>query len=200
MLELWTAERLMIFDVSIQEFSLTPGQQTYTYGTAGNFNAARPAKIERMGIVSLSNPAQPLELPLEMLTDQQWTDIPVKSISSSLPQKVYDDGAFPLRSLSFWCVPSLAVNVRISAWTALTQFVDLFTDTTFPPGYAKALRYNLAIDLAPEFGAAVDPVIALQAVESKAILKRINAPLSDLRCDEAIVGSGAPTFNWLTGQ
>ena len=198
MLDSWTAERLMIFGGSMQEFSLTPTKQTYTLGTGGDFNMPRPARIERMGIVSLNNPAQPLELPLEMLTDEQWEDIPVKLIPSSLPQEVYDDGAFPLRNLSFWSIPSVACNIRIYSWSALTQF-DLFTDITFPPGYMKAIRYNLAVDLCPEFGRSVSPEVAMQAVSSKAIIKSINIPLLDLRCDAAVAGDGGG-FNWLTGE
>src|SRR5947208_3192286 len=87
MIESWTVERMMIFTLGISEFPLIPGQQTYTLGVGGNFNLARPARIERMGIVSLNNPSQPLELPLEMLDDEQWAAIPVKLIQSSLPQK-----------------------------------------------------------------------------------------------------------------
>lgn len=201
LIEAWTAERMMIFTLTITEFPLTVGQQTYTLGTGGNFNMARPARIERMGIVSFNNAAQPLELPLEMLTDQGWAAIPVKLISSSLPQKVYDDGAFPLRNLSFWCIPNVNVSTRIYAWTNLVQFPDLFTDETFPPGYAKALRYNLAVDLAPEFGRQVPPEVAVQAIATKAALKSINAPLVETRVDEAVSGSlgGAKrVYNWLT--
>lgn len=201
MIDSWTAERMMIFTLNINEFVLTAGQQVYTLGVGGNFNIARPARIERMGIVSLNNPAQPLELPLEMLTDQQWAAIPVKVISSSLPQKVYDDGAFPLRNLSFWCIPNVQVKTRIYGWATLAQFPDLVTDITFPPGYLKAIRYNLAVDLAPEFGVVeLNPITASIAVTSKATIKSQNAPLVDSYCDPAVVSPDKKIFNWLTGQ
>src|SRR5438477_10734207 len=72
LLDSWNAERLMVFTITIAEFPLVPGQQVYTYGTGGNFNAARPARIDRASIVSLTNPAQPLELQIDYFTDQEW--------------------------------------------------------------------------------------------------------------------------------
>ena len=199
MIDAWQAERMMIFTITISEFPLVPGQQTYTLGAGGNFNIPRPARIERMSIVNLNNPAQPLELPLEMLNEQGWQElIPVKLIQSSLPQRVYDDQAFPLRNLNFWCIPNVAVNTRIYYWTAISTFPDLTTDVTFPPAYLKAIRYNLAVDLAPEFGRSVPPEVAAQAVQTKAIVKNLNAPTLLSFADPAVVNPRGRVYNWLT--
>lgn len=200
MMDSWNAERLMIFTLTISEFSLAVGKQTYTLGTGGDFNVARPARIERMGIVSLTNPAQPLELPIEMLTDQQWSQVPVKLISSTLPLQCYDDGAYPLRNLTFRYIPQIAVNVRIYGWTALSTFADLSTLYTFPPGYFEAIRYNLAIRLAPEFqmDIAQMPQVTQLAADAISKIKRINAPLIDLSCDQALMSGGKEIYNWLT--
>src|SRR5215813_9162525 len=167
MIDSWNEERLNVLTITISNFSLTTGTQVYTLGTGVTFNATRPAAIYRISIISLANPAQPLELPMEMLTDAQWREIPVKNITSALPLKVYDDGSFPLRNLSYWPIPTIAVQTAIYGWTALTQFASQSTDLTFPPGYLKALRYNLAVDLAPEFmdGASASPSVLAQAAQ-----------------------------------
>ncbi len=197
MLDSWNSERLNIFTIPINEFPLVPGQQVYTLGIGGNFNIPRPPKIERISIVSLLNPAQPLELPLEMLTEAGWQAIPVKLISSSLPTVVYDDQAFPLRNLNFWCIPTIAVNVRIYGWAALNQF-DLTTDMTFPPGYLKAIRYALAVDLAPEFGRPVPPEVATQAMMCMAKIKRMNAPMVESQMDPVLSGNKKQIYNWIS--
>ncbi len=198
MIDSWNIERLMIFTIQRQTFSLTAGQQVYTLGTGGDFNVPRPVRIERMGIINLSNPAQPLELPLEYLTDTQWAQIPVKNISSALPLKVWDDQNYPLRNLSYWCVPSVAVDTAIYAWAQLTGFADLTTEYVFPPGYPKALRYHLACDLAPEYGREIPTAVAVQANLAKAAIKSFNIPIIDLRCDPAVVNPSARIYNWLT--
>jgi hypothetical protein len=174
MLDAWNAERLMVFTIIIYEDSLTVGKQTYTFGPGGDFNHPRPARIERAGIVSLANPAQPLELPLEMLTDFLWSQIPVKNILSALPLKVYNDGAYPMMNLNFWCIPSQTVNVRTYCWSLLSSFPDLVTDITFPPGYLEAIKYNLASRLAPEWGRPLMPDVAALAVAGFARIKSFN--------------------------
>ena len=195
MLDSWNAERLMIFTINIQEFPLIVGQQVYTMGTGGTFNTARPAKIDRISIVSLTNPAQPLELPMTMYTDRDWqSQVPVKLINTTLPLAVYDDGAFPLRNLNYWPIPVVAVNTRIYSWQALTQFATLTTDLTFPPGYLEALRYNLAVRLMAEMPGDYNQVTAgltqQLAMSSLARVKVMNIPLIELFCDDALLGRG----------
>lgn len=202
MIDSWQAERLMVWSIQINTFPLVPLTQTYTLGSGGTLNMPRPARIERIGIINLNNPAQPLELPLEYLTDAQWAAIPVKNIQSTLPQKVYDDQAFPLRNLNFWCVPTVAVNVTIYSWNPLSTFPDFTTDVEFPPGYVEALRYNLAVRLLAEFpGNPVSaPMVMQLATESKARIKSLNIPLLDSYCDRMLVNSGPGFYNWLTDQ
>jgi len=196
MLDAWSADRLMVFTITISEFPLIVGQQTYALGTGGDFDIPRPARLDRAGIVSLNNPSQPLELPLEMLTTDQWAAVPVKNITSALPQKLYNDGAFPFMNLSFWCVPTQTVNVRLYYWTLLQQFADLTTDYEFPPGYFEAIKYNLAVRLAAEnIGTLISPAVAALAIASIMRIKTINLPELDLRVDAALSAKGRH-YNW----
>lgn len=191
MLDSWAADRLMVFTITIDQFPLTVNQQVYTYGTGGNFNAPRPARIDRVSIVSLTNPAQPLELPIDYYTDWDWQQVPVKNIQTTLPQAVYDDQAFPFRNISFWPIPTVPVNVIFYHWTQLTQYTNLTTDNLYPPGYIEALRYNLAVRLMAEMPGGFDPVMSSVtqplAQESLARVKSINLPLIEAFCDAALV-------------
>lgn len=201
MIDSWIADRLMVFTTNINEFPLVAGKQVYTMGAGGNFNVARPAKIDRASIVSLNNPAQPLELGIDIYTDADWQAIPVKTISSALPGGVYDDCAFPLRNLSFWPVPSAVSNVRIYSWSPLGAFPDLSTDITFPPGYPEALRYNLAIRLVAEMPGNYNPIMLQTAgglaVESMARIKSMNIVPVMLRADAALI-SGGGSYNYIS--
>lgn len=58
----------------------------------------------------------------------------------------------------------------------LTQPATLATDLTFPPGYLRAFRYNLACEMAPEFGTEPSAQVRRIAMSSKRNLKRINNP------------------------
>jgi len=197
MMDAWSAERLMVFTITIQQFTLVPGQQTYALGTgAADFNFPRPAKITRAGIVWSGNVGQPLELPLQMLTDAQWAQIPVKNIQSTIPQMLYNDGAFPYMNLNFWCVPTVADPVRLYMWTLLSQFPNLTTDVEFPPGYFEAIKYNLAVRLAAEnIGTLTSQTTAVLAAMAIARIKSINIPLLDLMCDPELTAQGRH-YDW----
>jgi len=201
MIEAWGIEHLALFTLTRTTFTLVPGTQNYTVGATGTFAMARPARIDYVSMLLLNNPAQPLELPIQVFNDDEWQAIPIKNIQSTIPQGVYDDGGFPLRTLSYWPIPSVANQTILGTWTALTQATTLTTNLVFPPGYLKALRYNLAVDLAPEFGAAVRPEVLAQALASKAAIKSIDVDPVISRVDNALIGSrGGGRYNWLVDK
>lgn len=202
MLDSLQADRLWIFAIQRMLFSPATLKQTYTLGPGGDFNAPRPAKITRYGILNLSNPIQPIELGLDSLTEAQWMAVPVKNIASALPQKVWDDQQFPLRNLNYFPVPNVQVNFTIYQWAALSSWPDYVTDVTFPPGYAKALRLSLAIELAPSFGATamVTPLLVKLAEGAINRIKAMNAPLIDLKCDPMLQDPQTGIYNWLTDE
>ena len=197
MMDGWTAERLMVWTIVIQQFTLVPGQQTYTLGTGGDFDYPRPARLERASVIWSGNVGQPLEYPLELLTTPQWQDVPVKNIQSTIPQYLYDDGAFPYRNLSYWCIPTVADPTLLYMWQALAQFADLTTDYTFPPGYAEAIQYNLALRLAANnIGTVTNQLTVALAQNGISVVKRMNIPLIDLRVDPALPGQRGKHYDW----
>lgn len=205
MLDAWNADRLYMFAIQRMLFVPATLKQTYTLGPGGDFGGAqgvRPAKITRYGVVNLSNPIQPIELPLDSLTEAQWQSVPVKNIASALPQRVWDDQQYPLRNLNYWPVPNVQVNFTVYQWAPLTTWPDYVTDVEFPPGYFEAIRYSLAIRLAPAFGAAakVTPLLVSLATTAIDRIKRMNAPLIDLKCDPMLQEPGSAIYNWLTDQ
>lgn len=197
MIDEWQADGLKIFTTRIDTFPFVLGTQAYTLGTGGNFNIPRPAKIHRMGVQILSNPTQPSEVPITLLDDDGWANVRVKNIGGSYPLFCYDDGAFPLRTLNFWVIPGLTCNLVLYSWQPLATFPDInTTDVTFPPTYAQALKYNLAICLSAEFKTQLDPTVMGIAASSLAALKEINLPQPILRCDPGLSGTGVSVYDW----
>ena len=209
MVDTWQIERLMLFaqarvtsDMNGNPFLLS-GSQTYTLGVGGTLNYPRPARVNRYGIISLNNPEQPLELQMESYTADQWQTIPVKNIQSALPTCVWNDLGFPLMTLSFWPIPNTGVGLALYPWVTLSQFANLTTDYTFPPGYQEALRYNLAARLMAEYPGnypqEVLTSVPTLAIASKSAVKSFNAPVQYLYCDPALVTPENQVFNYYTG-
>lgn len=184
MVDSWNTDRLAIFTTAATDFPFVLNKQSYTLGAGGDFNMARPARIDSMSTILLTNPSVPVEVPIDMYSVDQWRNqVPVKNVAGSIPLVCYDDGGFPFRTLNFWPIPNQANSVRIYAWQALAQAATLQTAISFPPGYAEAFRYNLAVRLSAEFAAPLTPIVQQIAVESLARVKTMNAPDLYLQSD-----------------
>lgn len=199
MVDSWQIERLMLYAVIRQEF-YNPPQQTYTVGPGADIDIPRPVRIDRYGVMLLNNPNQPLELPMQKINEQTWLMIPVKDIPSTVPRCVYDDNGFPWRTLWLWPIPAVMVGVILYYWGSVSQFRDLATNYEFPQGYADALKYNLPLRLAMEFGGFIPPTLPAMAAQAIAKVKSVNHDPAryELRCDDAIITVGRGRYNWLT--
>ena len=79
-IESLSLDRLLIYEYKREKFDLVPSQSSYTIGASGNFNTTRPQKIEIAALEIQST--IPYELPIEILNDQQWAALGVKTLTS----------------------------------------------------------------------------------------------------------------------
>lgn len=201
MLEAWSTERLNVFTIQPTTLTLNPGQQVYQWGIgAADFNQARPLRIDTANVVT-SATGGPCELPLEILNMQQWAGIAIKATPSTIPTRIYLDNEYPDANLYVWPVPSASIQIIAYVWQAITTgFTDTSVTLSFPPGYAEAIRTNLAVALAPEWDKELRADVAERALTSKAAIKRMNKPRLYLGCDAALQTPQGGVWNWLTGS
>jgi hypothetical protein len=72
--------------------------------------------------------------------------------------------------------PTRVLEFHFISVEELTQPATLATALTFPPGYLRTFVYNLAMEIAPEFGVEPSPQVTRIAMTSKRNIKRINNP------------------------
>jgi hypothetical protein len=96
-------------------------------------------------------------------------------------------------------VPTRALEWHFISVEELSRPATLATSLTFPPGYLRAFRYNLAVELAPEFGVEPSPTVVRIAMTSKRNLKRINNPDDLMSIPYSIVGT-RQRFNIYAGN
>lgn len=200
MVDAWGTEELAIYAYARNLYTLVANQQGYTIGSGGDFSQVRPIFLQNVGILPAGQ-AIALELPIQLLTRDQWARTPTKTVTATFPTQVwYNYGhTAVLGKLWFWPIPTTAPQVAIYTPTPVTQFAALATDYSFPPGYARALRYNLALELATEFGRQTPPAVAATAVASKADIKRANIQLYDMSVDAGLLSRGS-LWNYYTGE
>jgi hypothetical protein len=194
LLDSWSTESLLIITKIREEFPLVVGQKIYTWGIGGDFNSERPQQVEN-ALIQPPNNNPVLEIPMEILNKDQYAVTALKNLQSSFPLSVYNDGNYPYSNISVWPVPAAACIIVFYSWKPLGQLSTLQTAIEFPPGYLRALRYNLAVELAPEFGRPLPPEVADIAAQSKAAIKRMNTEPLYMQVDSAITSSPA-VYDW----
>jgi hypothetical protein len=202
MLDGWNTDPLKIFTTRIDAYNLASGGYSYTIGPSGaDFIAPRPVRIEQANII-LNNISPALRMPLKLIDDQRWSLVKIQQIlPGAIPTLLYNDGAYPNSTLYLWTPPNLNYQLELYTWQQLAQFAATADNVIAPPGYLDAMRYNLAVRLASEWGKPVRPDVVELARTTLAAIESLNAPSPVMSCDAAILKSpGGGTFNWLTGE
>ena len=184
LLALWSAERLLVYFVVEESFALVVGTNVYTIGSAGTFNTVRPQKITAAYLRDSDNIDYPLDVTMALTEYNRIAD----KGTDARPERLYYAPEFPLGKIHFDSPSDKTYTFNVFSWKPLTSFADLDTTTlVIPAEYVKALRYHLAVDLAPELTVALDPLVIQQTVVSRDIIKNLNAPVvAPARFDSAI--------------
>jgi hypothetical protein len=201
LLDTWNTERLMVYSILPSPVNLVAQQKSYTLGTGGDWNIPRPVGIDGtyLQYTDANSGPPPLNLLVVALDLDQYNAIIVPNTTTTIPTALYIDEGFPLRTAYLWPIPQVDYSMNLFTWTLLEQFAAITDDVAFPPGYARMLRFNLALELAPEYGLTPSQVVAAGALDSKAAVKRNNITPLLMACDPAVTRR-TTAWNWLTGS
>ena len=158
----WNAQQLPLFSVQLTTVTLT--------GAASYALATRPMRIKSAQVLAANGAAM-----APMLVDAVgWAGITDKTRTGIYAEALYCDYGFPSATVSLSPRPA-AGTLEIYSYKQLTEFASLAEVITLPPGYERALRFALAMELASEYGRTVTPEIAAAATEAKNAIAGLNA-------------------------
>ena len=197
MIDSWNTERLAVFSTQDQIFSWPPGTISRTMGPSGNFVGNRPVQLDDS--TYFRDPASGISYGIKFINQQQYDGIAVKTVTSTYPQVMFINMTFPDIEMYVYPVPTKVLEFHFISVEELTQPANLATTLAFPPGYLRAFRYNLACEIAPEFGVEPSPQVQRIAMYSKRNLKRINDPDDLMALPYSIVGT-RQRFNIFAGN
>ena len=66
------------------------------------------------------------------------------------------------------------MTLHLEVWSSLTPFQTLDSEVSLPNGYERAIKFNLAVELAPEYGTTLRPEVAQIANDSLSQIKNTN--------------------------
>jgi hypothetical protein len=195
MLDSWNTDSLSIYAHQSITYRLT-GVQTVTIGPGGDIDTARPVRFDEINIKSGD-----FEWELQKYNVDQWARIVQKNFTAQFPRVYYPDAAFELTNINLWPIPlGSPLDLVLYVESQLAQITDVQTLYKMPPGYARALASNLAIEVAPKYQRTPPPALVADAAEAKANIRRVNIIVPTMCVDEALLDQGyANDFGFFGG-
>ena len=174
MIESWNLQKPLIYEITREEFSLS-SKNPHTIGlatggeAAGDFAVPRPPKIQ-----SASTLSGTIERPIDILSDSEWQDIRAKGTQGTRPRDLWYEREWPLGKIWLWPDPSAGAKLILNLWKQMPSGMGLVDRFSVPPGYLRAIRFNLAVEIASEWKMNPPNQVLRIAKESKAAITSIN--------------------------
>ena len=197
MIDSWNTERLSVFCTQDQVFTWPAGLVSRTLGPTGDFAGLRPVLLDDS--TYYRDPGTGVSFGIKFINQQQYNGIAVKTVTSTYPQVIFVNNTFPDVEMYVYPRPTRDLEWHFVSVQELANPAGLATVLFFPPGYLRAFTYNLAMEIAPEFGLEPSPQVQRIAMTSKRNLKRINNPDDVMSLPYAIVAT-RQRFNIYAGN
>lgn len=197
MIDSWNTERLAVFSTQDQVFDWPPNVLSRTLGPTGDFVGNRPILLDDS--TYFIDTASGISYGIKIINQQQYDGIAVKTVTSTYPQVIWINMSHPNIEMYVYPKPTKVLEWHFISVEEITQPALLSTTLAFPPGYLRAFKYNLACEIAAEFGVEPPPQVQRIAMTSKRNLKRINNPDDVMSIPYAIVGT-RQRFNIFAGN
>jgi len=197
MIDSWNTERLSVFSTQDQVFNWPPDLITRTLGPTGDFVGERPILVD--DATYFRDATTNVSYGIKLINQQQYDGIAVKTVTSTYPQVMFVNMTYPNITMTIYPKPTRVLEWHIVSVEKLSEPATLATILAFPPGYLRAFTYNLAMEIAPEFGVEPSEQVKRIAMTSKRNLKRINNPDDVMSMPYAIVAT-RQRFNIYAGN
>lgn len=197
LIDSWALENLMLTARVQHSISFVSGQTAYTIGSGGNFSVTRPTKIANAFVRDSQN----ADWQMIEINNDQYNEIVLKSTNTQYPTKYYYRPTYPLGTIDVWGAPGSGLTFFIEVDSQFTQFATVSTTVALAPGYVRALEYNLAVELAPEYvknttAPNVQMIIGL-ADKAKEFIKDVNNKnIGELTSEFAYIGRNNGSSYW----
>ncbi len=202
MIDSWSIERLSVFTTLDQVVTWPASTSSGTLGPSGSLvlvslaTAVRPVSLD--AATYFTDASTGISYGVQIINEAQYNEIALKTSTSTWPQVIYANMGFPDITLTVYPVPTVALQFHVVSVQVLAQPATLATTLSFPPGYLRAFKFNLACEILSEYG--IDPPRRVSRIAdvSKRNLKRINNPKDVMELPVNLVARNA-RFNIFSG-
>lgn len=154
MLRGWSAHNIRLYYTKQESLAISGGEY-YTIGSGGDLDTVRPASIRG---------AWTSDGPVQIVDDGWYRKVRASSLSGGPVGYLWYSPEYPLGKIYPW--PMATATLYIDSLKPLTDPTALTTSVAFPPEYDDAIKWNLALRLAPEYGKEIGSTVASLALSS----------------------------------
>lgn len=192
MLAQWNRKRWLIYRLVDTAFTST-GAQSYTVGAGGNFNIARPDRLEfaffRQIIPSAT--VSQIDYPLELIEARETYSLIMLKQLQTFPQYAFYDADFPLGNVFPWpVIPASIYSLHIGTKAVISAFTSLTQQISLPPEYFAAILHNLSARLQVAYKLPLDPGIIALAKDSLNVIRGANTQIPRLQMPKGVLRPG----------
>ena len=183
MLRSWSGENIMVYSISQDTLTMT-GASSYTIGDGGDLDTTWPVEIKGAVVDTDYN--------LRIIGEARYRSLARSTLGSTAGYLWYNP-VYPLGVLYPW--PTGGSSMVIDSLKALLEPATITTELEFPPAYDAAIRWNLIIWIAIEFGKEVSPLTLKLAQDSKRVIETKNLANQINAADLSSIGRGGSSYN-----
>ncbi len=166
----WAATEFGLYVPANVSHSVPPGTGSLTIGSGADIDTTRPRKIFDSYI--RDSAGQDHVLPVKSL--EEYGRIGDKD-RTGRPRAIYPRKGYADWTIYFDRVTDATYTLKLELLQAFTSYTAGSDDLALPEEYEEAITYNLAIRLAPEFGAPIPGEVGSIARKSFDIIRNNNA-------------------------
>lgn len=192
MIDNWRTQKLLIAQLVRIEYPVSASDPYVLMGPGAQVDIGKPFSILAAAVLDVGGTSEPVvdpdtgeeiltppldyERPIPVYDERAFAAEGFKTMIGSALRAVYYDASYSASTGRLALGPILNTDktIVLYALVPMRGFPDLVTEYELMPGYHKALRYNLAIQLAPLHGITPPMFVYDEARSSIGDVKRLN--------------------------
>lgn len=166
----------MIPALVLEAITLAVAKNSYTVGEAAGADKStvRPEQIIGAFVRDSSNH----DYPVSIIGERDYRLLMQKSTRSGRPVWIWPNYTAPNMVIYTYPTPDAIESLYIESIKTLTEPTTLVQDMlvaiSIPRVYHNALKFNLAVDLAPHYDKQLSPLVIARAVKTKSAIIGLN--------------------------
>lgn len=171
--------------------------QVFSFTVPGDFKIPRPLRVTE-SFTRITTQTSGLDYPIEIISQDRYVEIGFKGISAPWPIVAWYNPTMPLANIYFYQNPSGAGELHLFTDTILTNLTNLTQNIVLPQGYVRMIKWNLARELAPEYGKTWTALMEKNAKDSWDAVKSLNSiPVPVAKYDTDLLMGRSTDAGWI---